>query len=75
MELSITHKVDNHHTNQGYNCLVVKFMSNDNNVRRRFDKDFVLFDWIPTDDEIILINKWLMNLSPTFKNKLCEVIP
>ena len=73
VNLRVTHNVDSHHTNPEYQCLIVDFLWSDNNIRKRY-KENIVFDWLPTDDEILRICKILFDISPTFKERLKKII-
>lgn len=74
MNIRVTEKVQSHHTNNGYKVVVVEFGEQDNNIRYYIGKK--LFDWVPTDEEILKLNKIMIDLSPTFKQKLeCLIKP
>jgi hypothetical protein len=72
MRVRVTEKVDYHHTNNGYKCILVEFLKTDNNIRRRNNE--VQFDWLPLDEEIMKINRVLYDLSPTFRAKLDTLV-
>jgi hypothetical protein len=70
MKLKITSKVDHHHTNPRYKCLVVEW-NGDLNFRCRGNG---VHDWLPTDEEIVEIAAKLSEVSPTFWPKLVEKV-
>ena len=70
MRLRVTNKVDNHHTNQNYQCLIVDFLKTDDNIRKRDGE--VVFDWLPRDQELFDIISYLFRISPTFRTHLCK---
>lgn len=69
MRLRITEKVDSHHTNPDYKCIIVEFLRSDKNIRiRSLRRTEVLLDWLPTDEELFKLFQTSMDISPTFKN-------
>jgi hypothetical protein len=71
MRVRVTERVDSHHTNPNYKCIIVEFLKEDNNLRiRNHSQTDVLIDWLSTDEELIRICKVGIDLSPTFKQKL-----
>jgi len=74
MRFKITEKVDSHRINQKYRVLVVEFEPSDKNFRPRPLKQGILADWIPTDEEALAIVKQMAKLSPTFREKMKEML-
>jgi len=68
MKVKITKDVARHRANERYQCLLVQFEETDTNF---FVNEM---NWMPRDDELMLIIRLLYCLSPTFKNKLRQFI-
>ncbi len=66
MEIEITNKVQSHHTNPDYVCVLVKFNDGKNNFR------LAGLDWLPTDEEGMELFRAMYNYSPTFRRKVCD---
>jgi len=61
MKLRITSKVDSHHTNPNYKCLVAEW-NGDSNFRCRPNGSH---DWLPRDQELVVLVVAGIRISPT----------
>lgn len=62
----ITDNVARHHTNNRYKWLLVQFEQQDKHFfwNKR--------NWLPKDDEVIMLCRGLFNISPTFRKKIID---
>lgn len=70
MRIRITSKVDSHHTNPNYRCLVVEW-NGEANFRCRGGH---VHDWLPTDQELLDLLLAGIEISPTLWPKILEII-
>jgi len=68
MKLIVTKDVANHQFNPKYPCLVIQWELDDTNYMPTRK------NWMPRDDELMEINKKLLDLSPTFREKMLKWI-
>ena len=72
MEAIVTSKVDSHHTNPNYKCLLIPMLQ-----LKEFhlvidwqDRRVVKCDLMPTEDFALELNALLCNISPTYLERL-----
>jgi len=68
MNIRYSEKVENHNHNHSYKVVIVEFHEQDNNIR--YYPEHKLFDWIPTDEEVIRLCKIMIDVSPSFRRYL-----
>lgn len=73
MRLRVSSQVDSHHTNPLYRCLIAEFLPEDLHFRIRA-KPGCVADWIPKDSEILELVLKMLELSPTFIDKLRRIL-
>jgi hypothetical protein len=74
METVVTDKVDSHHTNPRYKCLLVNLLSL-KEVRIVVDwrnRRIIKADLMPTEDFALELNALLLDISPTYAERLLE---
>lgn len=70
METKVTSKVDSHHTNPNYPCLLIDLKDDPTFHYKVENGKLVKADLMPTDNFVLELCRLLWNLSPTFKEKL-----
>lgn len=70
MRLRVSSRVDSHHTNPFYKCLIVEWLPEDLNFRLRPRAEECLANWLPKDSEILELMVQMLRISPTFIKKL-----
>lgn len=70
MKIELTPNVKNHHTNQDYPTLRVRWSELD----RNFDVDGEGPNWCPKDAEVLQLVNELLLVSPTFYERLAKVV-
>jgi len=75
MQKTVTSKVDSHHTNPNYQCLVINLLRDPTfHITVEWDKRRVLkADWMPKEDDVLDIIEDLLRVSPTFGSKLLSL--
>ena len=73
MQTQITHKVDSHHTNPNYKCLLVNLLNEP--TFHYIVKDGVLSkaDLMPTDEFVLELCRLMATVSPTFRDELVRL--
>jgi len=72
MEVKVTRKVDSHHTNPRYRCLLVDLL-NDSTFHHRIENGvLVKADFMPTDEFVMELVRRLCKRSPTFRDLLLD---
>ena len=70
VETVVTHRVDSHHTNPNYQCLLVN-LENEPTFHYQIENGrLVKADLMPTDNFVLELCRLLAAVSPTFKDKL-----
>lgn len=76
-EFVITHKVDSHHTNPEYRCLLVNLLGRpevhytivvrdaQGRVLKNVFPELVKLDWMPTIDHLMRVNQYMWDWKPT----------
>ena len=70
MRLRVSSRVDSHHTNPFYRCLIVEWLPEDLNFRVRPGAAEHIADWLPKDSDILELVVKMLEISPTFIQKL-----
>ena len=72
METKVTCRVDSHHTNPRYRCLLVNLL-NDSTFHHRIENGrLVKADLMPTDKFVMELVRLLSKISPSFRDKLLD---
>ena len=69
MRLRTTKDTDSHDVNPEYSCLIVDFEPTDFNFHASPHPN-----WMPKEEEILVIVQKLLEISPTFQEKLLDLI-
>jgi len=72
MRLRITSKVDSHHTNPRYKCLLLDLLCDPAFHYEIVDGRLVKADLVPTDGFVLELVRLLAAVSPTFRAKLLD---
>lgn len=76
MRVRVSHRVDSHLFNPSYPCLIVEWLPEDLNFRIRSEAAKHIHigepvaDWLPTDKEVLELNRHMIEISPTFLARL-----
>lgn len=73
MEVMVTRKVDSHHTNKKYECLLVDLMNDPTFHFTITNGRLVKADLMPTDEFVLDLCHYLAKQSPTFRRELFEM--
>lgn len=74
METVLTCKVDSHHTNRRYQCLLVNLLHDPTCHIQIVNGRLVKADLMPTDDFVLDLALQLARVSPTFRWKLEAIV-
>ena len=73
MEARLTHKVDSHHTNPNYTCLLVDLLNDPTFHFSVENGRLVKADLMPTDRFVLELCRLLANVSPSFRAELVRL--
>jgi len=73
METKLTHKVDSHHTNASYKCLLVDLLNDPTFHFYVEDGKLVKADLMPTDEFVLELCRLMATVSPTFRSELVRL--
>lgn len=74
MKFKITSRVDSHHTNPKYKCLLIILEGDPHFHYKIKDGKLVKADWMPTDDEMMDTVLAMAKISPTFHEKIRNTV-
>jgi len=69
MKVRVTKNTDSHDVNPEYRCLVIDFEPSDYNFHASPQPN-----WMPTEEQILAIVQKLLEISPTFKEKVTDLV-
>jgi len=70
MEVKVTHRVDSHHTNPSYRCLLIDLLNDPTFHYLVSGNKLIKADLRPTDDFGLELCRLLWNISPSFRERL-----
>lgn len=78
MEYRFTHKVDSHHTNPNYQCLLFDLLNDpafhyEIKINREGKPYLTSANWMPHDVDFIFACRKLAEVSPTFRQELIRL--
>ena len=74
MEVTVTSKVDSHHTNKKYECLLVDLLNESTFHFTITNGRLVKADLMPTDEFVLDLCHYLAKQSPTFRKQLQDYV-
>lgn len=74
MDTLVTSRVDSHHTNKKYECLLVDLLSNPTFHFQVVNGRLVKADLMPTDQFVLDLCHYLSKQSPTFRKALSDLV-